>query len=497
MKKVIILLCIIGCAIGIQAQSQHGLKGSCDLTFYPNISFVWNSANPEIMDESAFQLKSEGNEVYCSVEPLEKSWYYTSPKNILILWEDMASHYGQFAFSSSVIYTFLAQDCNSYDYFNVAVFNRKHNNQPLLQPLYYEFTNDNYSLMGAVANYRSSTETYPTFTQMSDLYQAINDGVEMLKEQGNDRDRVIIVFTAGLNMKAAGATTEMGPVAEKCVRENVQVYVVKFPCHGDAPEIDEFAKSTYGLSCSTIDAREAVNSLWSFYNQFDDRCYGRDYEISYYTDGVKDGAQHSLTLTVDRKYDVVVTYTAPERTFMEKLLDNIVWVIVGALLLIGIIIWIIIASKKSKKKIAKAHQDAMIAQQSAESTRREQEAYKQQIEIEKRGKALQEENERLLNLMNVKNVYPRLQCTCNGNSFVYNVNDVTTRIGRNSDNDVVLDNSSVSRHHAQIVFTGNGFDIVDLGSTNKVIVNGTFQSRTSLKNGDIIGLGEAVITFYL
>lgn len=498
MKRVIILLCIIGCTIGIKAQSQHGLKGSCDMDYYPAVSFVWNSADPEIMDESAFQLKSEGNELFCYVQPLEQSIYYHTPKNILILWEDMPSHQGQYDFAKYVISSFLSQDCNSYDYFNVAVFNRQHNGEPLLHPLYGAFTNDTYTLNDRVKNYKASHEIYPSPYQVhSDLYQAVYDGVEMLKEDNSDRDRVIILFTAGINIKAGGATTENGPVAEACVRDNVQVYVIKYPCQGDGPEIARFAKDTYGLSCSTVNRQDALNSLWAFYNQFDNRCYGQDYEITFYTNGVKDGAQHSVTLTVDRKSDIVVTYTAPERTFGEKLLDNIILVIVCILLLVGIIIWIILASKKSKKKLEKAHQDAMIAQQSAESTRREQEAYKQQIEEEKRGRALQEENERLSRLMNIKNVYPRLQCSCNGNSFMYNVSSITTRIGRNSDNDIVFDNGSVSRYHAELVFNGSGFDIVDKGSTNKVIVNGVFQSRAALKNGDIIGLGEAVITFYL
>lgn len=498
MRRIIILLCIMGCAVGLKAQSQHGLKGSCNLDNYPAVSFVWNSANPDIMDESVFQIKSEGNELFKMVQPLEKSWYYNTPKNILILWEDMASHQGQYEFVKSVITSFLSLECNAYDYFNVAVFNRKHNNEPLLRPLYGGFTNDTYTLKSRVMNYRGSSELYPAPYQVhSDLYQAVYDGVEMLKEQDGDRDRVIILFTAGINIKAGGATTENGPVIETCVRENVPVYVIKYPCQGDGPEIAKFAKDTYGLSCSTINRQEALSNLWSFYSQFDNRCYGQDYEIVFYTDGVKDATQHSVTLTVDRKSDIVVTYTAPERTFLEKLLDNIVWVVICVLLLIGVIIWIIISSKKSKKKLDKAHQDAMIAQQSAESTRREQEAYKRQVEEEKRGRALQEENERLSKLMNVKNVYPRLQCVCNGNSFIYNVSGITTTIGRNSDNDIVFDNSSVSRHHAELVFNGTGFEIVDKGSTNKVIVNGVFQSRAALKNGDIIGLGEAVITFYL
>lgn len=500
MKRVIILLCIIGCAIGIKAQSQHGLKGGCDLENYPYVSFIWNTANPEMMDESEFQLKSEGVEIYNkSVTPYNlKDRYFNTPKNILILWEDMPSHAGQYDFARYLIMSFLSQDLYTSDYFNVAVFNRKENGKPLLNPLYSGFTNDTYTLLEMVNNYSASTKTYPSPYQVhSDLYQAVNDGVEMLKEQGSYTDNVIILITAGINIKAGGATTENGPVAELCVRENVPVYVIKYPSQGDAPEIDQFAKNTYGLSCTTTNKQDALYYLWDFYQQFDDRCYGKDYKITFQTNGVKDAAQHSVTMTVAKKSDIIVTYTAPERTFGEKLIDNIIWVILGILLIIGIIIWIIIASKKSKRKLDKAQQDAMIAQQSAENTRREQEAYKQQVENEKRGKALLEENERLMKLMQVKNVYPRLQCSCDGRSFTYNVESIVTKVGRNSDNDVVFDNSSVSRHHASIVFNGTGFDIVDNGSTNKVIVNGRFQSRASLKNGDIIGLGEAVITFYL
>lgn len=46
-------------------------------------------------------------------------------------------------------------------------------------------------------------------------------------------------------------------------------------------------------------------------------------------------------------------------------------------------------------------------------------------------------------------------------------------IGRNSDNNIVLNDHNVSRHHCQIVQHGNGtFSIIDLGSTNGTFVNG-------------------------
>ena len=45
-----------------------------------------------------------------------------------------------------------------------------------------------------------------------------------------------------------------------------------------------------------------------------------------------------------------------------------------------------------------------------------------------------------------------------------------TRIGRQSDNDIVIDDVSVSRHHAVIIDTGTSFVITDLKSANGVFI---------------------------
>lgn len=58
-----------------------------------------------------------------------------------------------------------------------------------------------------------------------------------------------------------------------------------------------------------------------------------------------------------------------------------------------------------------------------------------------------------------------------------------TRIGRLSDNDIVVDDDTVSRHHAVIIDTGNSFVITDLRSANGVDV-GTQRIRTSATLAD-------------
>lgn len=66
----------------------------------------------------------------------------------------------------------------------------------------------------------------------------------------------------------------------------------------------------------------------------------------------------------------------------------------------------------------------------------------------------------------------------------------TTSIGRKSDNDIHLDNLSVSGHHARILAILNDAFIEDTGSTNGTYVNGTLVKKQVLKNGDIVKIGK-------
>lgn len=62
-----------------------------------------------------------------------------------------------------------------------------------------------------------------------------------------------------------------------------------------------------------------------------------------------------------------------------------------------------------------------------------------------------------------------------------------TRIGRLPDNDIVLDNANVSRHHAVIIDTGSTYVITDLHSANGVFVgNRRIRGTATLSPGDRI-----------
>ncbi len=71
-------------------------------------------------------------------------------------------------------------------------------------------------------------------------------------------------------------------------------------------------------------------------------------------------------------------------------------------------------------------------------------------------------------------------------------------IGRSRDCDIVLDDVGVSRHHADIRPTAEGWTVEDLGSTNGVLVNGHgTRGAQLLQPGDRLVLGSTEMIFEL
>jgi pSer/pThr/pTyr-binding forkhead associated (FHA) protein len=69
------------------------------------------------------------------------------------------------------------------------------------------------------------------------------------------------------------------------------------------------------------------------------------------------------------------------------------------------------------------------------------------------------------------------------------------RIGRLPDCGIQLADSNVSRHHAEIRPTGEGFAVVDLGSTNGTKVNGVRVGERLLRDADEITVGTTKLIF--
>jgi DNA-binding NtrC family response regulator len=68
------------------------------------------------------------------------------------------------------------------------------------------------------------------------------------------------------------------------------------------------------------------------------------------------------------------------------------------------------------------------------------------------------------------------------------------RIGTAEDNDVVLEDDTVSRRHLEIVRTANGLQLRDLGSTNGTRVGGVRIQEAFLSPGALLDIGEVPVS---
>ena len=73
-----------------------------------------------------------------------------------------------------------------------------------------------------------------------------------------------------------------------------------------------------------------------------------------------------------------------------------------------------------------------------------------------------------------------------GNSFT---------IGRKADNDLTIDDHTVSSHHARIIRVQSVYFVEDLRSTNGTTLNGRLIERTQLHDTDVIAIGQHRIVF--
>jgi pSer/pThr/pTyr-binding forkhead associated (FHA) protein len=71
-----------------------------------------------------------------------------------------------------------------------------------------------------------------------------------------------------------------------------------------------------------------------------------------------------------------------------------------------------------------------------------------------------------------------------------------TKIGRDTNNDIHLDDITVSRSHAMIS-KNNGYSIKDLGSLNGTYVNAISMKESNIKAGDEIQIGKYHLTLFV
>ncbi len=79
---------------------------------------------------------------------------------------------------------------------------------------------------------------------------------------------------------------------------------------------------------------------------------------------------------------------------------------------------------------------------------------------------------------------------------IFPLDAASTTIGRHRENDIILNDKMISKHHAEIFSAESDFFIRDLESKNGVFVNGDVVKEPSrLSNGSLIKIGYTLVRF--
>ena len=70
-----------------------------------------------------------------------------------------------------------------------------------------------------------------------------------------------------------------------------------------------------------------------------------------------------------------------------------------------------------------------------------------------------------------------------------------TSVGRHADSDIVLDDVTVSQHHAEFRRKNGDFQVVDVDSLDGTYVNRELVDSAVLANGDEISMGKFRLVF--
>jgi len=78
----------------------------------------------------------------------------------------------------------------------------------------------------------------------------------------------------------------------------------------------------------------------------------------------------------------------------------------------------------------------------------------------------------------------------------FSLKDVLTRLGRHPESEIILDDITVSRRHAEVTRVGNTYFVRDVGSLNGTYVNQERVEEAPLRHGDELQVGKFRLVFF-
>jgi len=522
MKKIALLLVMIF-NIGIYAQNDIKQIGDFNTENFPTVKFKINLSNPDVKNADDFLL-SENNKKRDFELKLLPVKVVDSTKNILIIWEDMthSSHSLQFDTFKYILKKSIPGFVNQGDKVNIAIFDRNRKGKTPLRFLLEDYTDDIDKLITAIDDYKRKNDRFSNQIS-SDLYNSIYDGIKKLKNDFPNKNKAILVLSAGKNLEISNYNS-IGDIIIFARKNKVPVYSLQYMLW-EHENIDALANESYGkffhiqgtYKLNGNHSKDAaVDSVIDFLNNSPSRYQGQNYLFTYDSEYKKDGKLHTVELKVDDSKKTL-NFKVPNCDliciFKEK-----PYIYGGSLfgfllLLLLFLLWRRKKKKKEKKleelkqmeveemlrkqeeEIEMQKEKAKMIEQKVASEREWFEKQKRLQEQKKQQKLLEEQQKQIIKEIKQTGGFPRLIISSGNDKFEYNIFKPETTIGRNANNDIQLNDTYVSGNHIKIYFDNGDFYLRDLNSRNGTLIGKKKVTTAKLQHTNVIVLGKTNIMF--
>lgn len=494
-------------------QGQFYQIGEPQTDSFPDITVKLGTRDPQPRTADFFKVKSGSNElphlVTSTVGPDSGQ-----AKSVLILWELLSypERNKQNAYFRELLKEALPDLLQQGDQVSVATFawTDLEGGTRTLNFLNPDFSEDVTDLLEKVESAKPPGGKNVQANHGSELFPAMTEGIGYLTGQ-KDRAKVMVVLSAEFpnlyNPKSDNAL-----VIAKAREAEVAIYNYRYKVKAAKYNLNEIASATYGQTLQ-VDPEDIGGSVEQIQAQMDAasrRSAGMEHQITFTTDHENDGKVHQVQI-VGGTESITVGYNAPAVSLMERIRSNLLWVIIIAVLVLGLVVLLIVMSRRRKLNLLRKAQeqqreiDNLAEKGEAAETRLAQLAEERQKEDEKRRQAdlkareleAQKDFERLRAEMFSGGKSPRISVFLGESSEIIELPGPVVVIGRASDSDIAIDHDTISRHHAQIVYENGVYHLQDLGSTNGTFHNGNSAEQAVLKHGDTITCGSVRVMFYL
>jgi hypothetical protein len=326
--------------------------------------------------------------------------------------------------------------------------------------------------------------TKPDSLYRSDLYKSIFESLEYIENQKDlPSNKLFVVLSVARNNSTS--TISSAECISKARDLGIPVYAVTYLSNDSVYSsgmITRICAKTGGKNIQCRSSVEVINAITDFINSpipqsMQEAAY--DLLFAVFTDKLPES---SITLDLNYKGNrQIFTVSDPNSgSLIPQDFKKYIWISIGILGVIVIFMLLINAlGKKNKNNIQENNEETISVQQKDETI----------ISTPERLKIQQSPN----TIQNTSSG-PAILVSIGGRTNTYSLLFPETKIGRDTKNDVVIPEQTVTKYHAVIKWDKTKIEIEDLGSTNGTFVNGDRIRKSELKHGDRIKLGLVELT---